>query len=86
VQDTAYRREQLRRLQEEVIELEDLKTGISITDLGLNDFRMDLLNYVKTNGDLTSLPNGMRCGCTRRTRTWAASRSDLCTTKSKRGG
>ena len=57
--DVAYRREQLRRLQEEVIELEDLKTGISITDLGLNDFRMDLVNYVKTHGDLPSLPNGM---------------------------
>jgi hypothetical protein len=42
-----------------VIELEDLKTGVSITDLGLNDFRMDLLNYVKTNGDLANVPNGM---------------------------
>jgi hypothetical protein len=50
--DVAYRKEQLRKLQEEVIELEDLKTGVSITDLGLNDFRMDLLNYVKNNGDL----------------------------------
>ena len=39
--------------------MEDLKTGVSITDLGLNDFRMDLLNYVKTNNDLTSMPNGM---------------------------
>ena len=57
--DVAYRREQLRRLQDEVIELEDLKTGISITDLGLNDFRMDLLNYIKTHGDLANLPNGM---------------------------
>lgn len=57
--DVAYRKEQLRKLQEEVIELEDLKTGISITDLGLNDFRMDLLNYVKVNGDLAALPNGM---------------------------
>jgi Helicase conserved C-terminal domain/SNF2-related domain len=57
--DVAYRREQLRRLQEEVIELEDLKTGISITDLGLNDFRMDLVNYVNTHGDLASTPNGM---------------------------
>ena len=57
--DVAYRREQLRRLQDEVVELEDLKTGISITDLGLNDFRMDLVNYVKTHADLASLPNGM---------------------------
>lgn len=57
--DVSYRKEQLRRLQEEVIEMEDLKTGVSITDLGLNDFRMDLLNYVKANGDLASVPNGM---------------------------
>lgn len=57
--DVAYRKEQLRRLQEEVIELEDLKTGISITDLGLNDFRMDLLNYVKANGEPSHMPNGM---------------------------
>ena len=57
--DVAYRREQLRQLQDEVIELEDLKTGISITDLGLNDFRMDLVNYIKIHGDLAGLPNGM---------------------------
>ena len=42
-----------------MIELEDLKTGVSITDLGLNDFRMDLLNYVKTNSDLNNVPSGM---------------------------
>ena len=57
--DVSYRKEQLRRLQEEVIDMEDLKTGVSITDLGLNDFRMDLLNYVKENGDLARIPNGM---------------------------
>jgi len=57
--DVSYRREQLRRLQEEVIEMEDLKTGVSITDLGLNDFRMDLLNYVKANGDMAGVPSGM---------------------------
>jgi hypothetical protein len=57
--DIAYRKEQLKRLQEEVIELEDVRTGISITDLGLNDFRMDLLNYIKANGELDNLPNGM---------------------------
>ena len=57
--DVSYRKEQLRRLQDEVIELEDVKTGVSITDLGLNDFRMDLLNYVKVNGELSNVPNGM---------------------------
>lgn len=57
--DVAYRKEQLRRLQDEVIEMEDVKTGVSITDLGLNDFRMDLLAYVKATGDLANVPNGM---------------------------
>lgn len=57
--DIAYRKEQLRRLQEEVIELEELKTGVSITDLGLNDFRMDLINYVREHGDLEDAPKGM---------------------------
>lgn len=57
--DIAYRKEQLKRLQDEVIELEDVKTGISITDLGLNDFRMDLLNYVKEHGELDSVPHGL---------------------------
>jgi len=45
--------------------MEDLKTGVSITDLGLNDFRMDLLNYVKANGDMAGVPSGAR-----RSRAW----------------
>ena len=57
--DTAFRKEQLRRLQDEVIELEDVRTGVSITDLGLNDFRMDLLGYVKEYGDLAASPKGL---------------------------
>ena len=57
--DLAFRKEQLQRLQDEVIDLEDVKTGVSITDLGLNDFRMDLVNYVKTNGSMDGLPRGM---------------------------
>ena len=57
--DVSYRKDQLKRLQEEVIELEDVKTGISITDLGLNEFRMDLLNYVKEQGEPRNVPNGM---------------------------
>tara|TARA_R110000787_G_scaffold137656_2_gene251269 strand:+ start:1661 stop:4981 length:3321 start_codon:yes stop_codon:yes gene_type:complete len=57
--DMAYRKEQLRRMQDEVIELEDVRAGISITDLGLNDFRMDLVNHVKANGDLSHVPLGL---------------------------
>ncbi|MFZ3115651.1 MAG: helicase-related protein [Syntrophales bacterium] len=57
--DLAFRKEQLQRLQDEVIDLEDVKTGVSITDLGLNDFRMDLVNYVKANGSIDGAPKGM---------------------------
>ncbi|MBI5552599.1 MAG: DEAD/DEAH box helicase family protein [Desulfobacterales bacterium] len=57
--DLAYRKAQLQRLQDEVIDLEDVKTGVSITDLGLNDFRMDLVNYVKNHGNLDGAPKGM---------------------------
>lgn len=57
--DTAFRREQLRKLQDEVIELEDVRTGVTITDLGLNDFRMDLLGYVREYGDLAAAPKGL---------------------------
>lgn len=57
--DTAFRKEQLRKLQEEVIELEDVRTGVSITDLGLNEFRMDLLGYIKEYGDLAAAPKGL---------------------------
>jgi hypothetical protein len=57
--EISYRKEQLRRLQDEVIEMEDLKTGISITDLGLNDFRMDLVSYMNEHGDPSRTPNGM---------------------------
>lgn len=57
--DLAFRKQQLERMQEEVIDLEDVKTGVSITDMGLNDFRMDLVNYVKEHGELTQAPKGM---------------------------
>ncbi len=57
--DIEYRKEQLKKLQEEVVDLEDMNSGISITDLGLNDFRMDLVEYVKENKNLNKVPNGM---------------------------
>ncbi|MHA7102535.1 helicase-related protein [Roseivirga pacifica] len=57
--DLEYRKIQLQRLQEEVIDLEDLREGVSITDLGLNDFRVDLSNYIKEFGELKSIPEGL---------------------------
>ena len=57
--DVEYRREQLRKMQEEVVDLEDLRQGVGITDLGLNDFRMDLVSWVRENGSLDDAPLGM---------------------------
>ncbi|MBP3197537.1 MAG: DEAD/DEAH box helicase family protein [Butyrivibrio sp.] len=57
--DLEYRRAQLKRLQEEVVDIEDMSTGISIMDLGLNEFRLDLLEYVKTHQDLEKKPKGL---------------------------
>jgi SNF2 family DNA or RNA helicase len=57
--DAAFRKEQLRKLQNENIELEDVRAGVSITDLGLNDFRMDLLAYMNEYGDIASAPRGL---------------------------
>ena len=57
--DLEYRRKQLLKLQDVVIDLEDLSTGVSITDLTLNDFRIDLAEYLRTHpGLLGELPLG----------------------------
>lgn len=57
--DLEYRRAQLKRLQEEVVDLEDMTSGISIMDLGLNEFRLDLLEYMKHHDDLDTAPKGL---------------------------
>lgn len=57
--DLEYRKQQLKRLQEEVVDIEDMSSGISIMDLGLNEFRLDLLEYIKTHKDLEKKPKGL---------------------------
>ena len=57
--DLEYRKAQLKRLQEEVVDIEDMSDGISIMDLGLNEFRLDLLDYIKRNGDMDKKPRGL---------------------------
>ncbi len=57
--DLQYRRQQLERLQNEVVDLEEMNSGISIMDLGLNEFRMDLLAYIKENPNLDRTPYGI---------------------------
>ena len=58
-EDLEYRRSQLQRLHNEVIDIEDMNTGVSIMDLGLNEFRLDLLEYMKQNHDIEHTPSGL---------------------------
>lgn len=58
--DLEYRKKQLKQLQDQVVDLEDIGGGISITDLTFNDFKMDLVNYMKNNKEiLEKAPTGM---------------------------
>lgn len=57
--DLEYRRAQLKRLKDEVVDIEEMSSGISIMDLGLNEFRLDLLEYMKHNDDVEHSPFGM---------------------------
>lgn len=53
--DLEYRRKQLQQLQEAVVDLEDMSGGVSITDLTLNDFRMDLSGFMNNKDRLSEL-------------------------------
>lgn len=58
--DLGYRAFQLKKLQEGSLQdLEDVDGQITITDLGLNEFKMDMIQYIKTHGEPTNIPNGL---------------------------
>ncbi len=57
--DLEYRKSQLKRLQEEVVDIEEMSSGISIMDLGLNEFRLDLLEYIKNHPEVEKTPFGL---------------------------
>ncbi len=57
--DLEYRKQQLERLKEDVVDLEEMNTGVSIMDLGLNEFRLDLLEYINGNHDVEHTPFGL---------------------------
>ena len=60
MKDLEYRRKQLKKLQTEVVDLEEISGGISITDLTFNDFKIELMDYMKKNRKiLDEAPNGM---------------------------
>ena len=47
--DLEYRRKQMKQLQNAVIDLEEMDGGLSITDITLNDFRIDLSSFINNN-------------------------------------
>lgn len=57
--DLEYRRNQLKKLQNEVVDIEDMDTGVNIMDLGLNEFRLDLLANLKEHPNMDLTPFGM---------------------------
>lgn len=57
--DLEYRRKQLEQLQHKVVDLEDMGTGVTITDLGLTEFRMELMEYAEHHPELEVTPGGI---------------------------
>ena len=57
--DLSYRKEQLQRLQTEVVDLEEMRGGVSITDLGLNEYRMEVMEYLRSHPELETCPGGI---------------------------
>lgn len=56
--DLEYPRKHLERLQSEVVYFEEMNSGVSIMDLGLNEFRLDLLEYMNQGHDIEHTPFG----------------------------
>ena len=50
--DLQYRKKQLEQIQNEVVDIEDLSNWVTITDLTMNDFKMDLSEYLKENKEI----------------------------------
>ncbi len=48
-EDLLFRDRQLKRLKDEVLDLEDLDGSVSLADFSLDEFRLDLLRYLEAN-------------------------------------
>ena len=57
--DLEYRHQQLKRLQEEVVDIEEMTDGLSIVDLGFNEYKLDLMAYIKKYGKTEPIPKGL---------------------------
>ena len=57
--DLKFRVNQLKKLKEQVIDLEGMGNNITLTDLGLNEFKIDLFEYLKQNIEVLQMPKGV---------------------------
>ena len=57
--DIRFRRRQLEKLKQEVIDLEDASDNISLTDLNMNDYLFELVQYIKKTPDVKIVPKGI---------------------------
>lgn len=57
--ETEFRKKQLEELKNRVCDLEEMSAGVSIVDLGINDFRLDLVQYVKDHEEAKNAPPGL---------------------------
>jgi hypothetical protein len=54
-------RNSLKGCRNEVVDLEDISGGISITDLTFNDFKIELMEYMKKPTESFWMKHQMEC-------------------------
>lgn len=57
--DINFRKRQLEKLKDEVIDIEDANDNISLTDLNMNEYLFELLNYIKEKPEVKEVPLGI---------------------------
>jgi len=57
--DIRFRKRQLEKLKEEVIDIDDVNDNISLTDLNMNDYLFELVQYIKKNPEIKKVPRGI---------------------------
>ena len=57
--DIRFRKKQLEKLKEEVIDIDDVNDNISLTDLNMNDYLFELVQYIKKNPEIKKVPRGI---------------------------
>ena len=58
--DLQYRDQQLLRLKDEVLDLEDFNESVALSEFTLDDFRLELIKYLESNRkQLEDAPSGL---------------------------